>query len=117
MNNTFKSSGILMIGPILLSLVWQTNAQPLRNTNTADSLSVFQKTTPPRDIRTIHPIFQTSETVDSIHIGFRNLHLTPKDKKHITTRDLLLRPQDRHAIMVHPVQDTLAQPDSTQQEK
>lgn len=117
MNNTLKNLGILMIGPILLSLVWQTNAQPLRNTNTADSLSASQQTTHPRGVRTAHPIFQTSETADSIHVGFRNLRLTPKDKKHIIIRDLLLRPQDRHAIMVHPVQDTLAQPDSTKQEK
>jgi hypothetical protein len=117
MNRHLKHLGILMIGPVLLSLVYQTNAQPSQNTNNTDSLRVAQKTMRPKNMRVHHPIFQTIEVADSIQAGVRNALLTPQDKKHIIIRDLLLRPQDRNAIMVHPVQDTLAQPDSTKQEK
>jgi len=114
MKNAHKALCILTVGLISVSLTWQIHAQTSQKNMIIhmDSLRVTQNKQPQNFHNTI---------LDST--GFRtqtfNQHLlfTPQDKNRFNFRDLLLRPQDRRALMVHPVQDTLAQPDSTKQEK
>lgn len=112
MKNTFKNLTLLMIGPILLSLVWQAKAQtPLTQFTHVDSLKGVQNT---HHAKKKHPIFQKPERSDKTNSEPNNLLLTPKRKQLITIRDLLLRPQDRNAIMIQGV--PLVQSDSTRQE-
>jgi len=114
MKTLVKTLSIFIAGLFTLSFTGHINAQTTqKNTQTQmDSLRVAQNK---------HPKSFQHTTLDST--GFRNqtfnrhLLFTPQDKNRFNFRDLLLRPQDRRVLMVHPVRDTLAQPDSTKQEK
>lgn len=116
MKQTLKNLGVLLIGPIVLALIWDTSAQSESKSQTqTDSFNTKTYTVLPNGI---HVRYANPDSIKKWRPNTsRNLLLTPKDKKRYHFRDLLLRPQDRNAIMVHPVQDTLAQPDSTKQEK
>lgn len=117
MNHTFKVFGIIIINLVLIMLAQHPNAQTTsKNTPTVyiNSLNTVQQKMLSKGIGGHITVLDST--------GFRstqykrNLLFSPQDKNRFNYRDLLLRPQDRNAIMIHPVQEPLAQPDTTKQE-